>query len=122
MKIFGREPALWIAFLGGLLQLLSVLFLHWSGDTQGAVTAVITALFGLWTAFHVSTDKVLPAILGLAQAGFSLFLAFGGHVPADTQGVVMSFITVAVGMFVRTQVVAPIPQAQALGNRHEVQP
>jgi hypothetical protein len=116
MKVFGREPATWIALFASLLELLSGYFIHWSAGTQGIVIAVITAAFGLWTAFHLPDwrDKVLPAILGFAQAIFALFLAFGADVPASVQGQWMAVITVVVGLFVRTQVTAPVQDPKAV--------
>jgi len=114
MKIFGREPAAWIALFAVLLQLLSSYLIHWSDGTQGVVNAVIVALFGLWTAAHLPAwrDKILPALLGVAQAVFSLLFAFGNDVPAKTQSEWMAFITVVVGLFVRTQVTAPVQSPQ----------
>jgi len=114
MKVFGREPAAWIALLAVVLQLLSSYLIHWSADTQGVVNAVIVALFGLWTAAHLPDwrDKILPALLGLVQAVFALMLAFGADVPATVQSQWMAFITTAVALFVRTQVTAPVQSPQ----------
>jgi hypothetical protein len=110
MKVFGRDPALWIALFAGGLELFSTYVLHFSTELQGTVTAVVVMLFGLWTAAHLPNwgDKILPAILGLAQAIFALALAFGADIPATTQGQWMSFIALLVGAFVRTQVTAPV--------------
>jgi len=114
MKVFGREPAAWIALLAVVLQLLSSYLIHWSADTQGVVNAVIVALFGLWTAAHLPDwrDKILPALLGLVQAVFASMLAFGADVPATVQSQWMAFITTAVALFVRTQVTAPVQSPQ----------
>jgi hypothetical protein len=113
-KVFGREPAAWIALFAVLLQLLSSYLIHWGADVQGVVNAVIVALFGLWTATHLPDwrDKILPALLGLAQAVFALVLAFGDNVSQTTQSQWMALITVLVGLFVRTQVTAPVQSPQ----------
>jgi len=114
MKIFGREPAAWIALFAVVLQLLSSYLIHWSADTQGVVNAVIVALFGLWTAAHLPDwrDKILPAILGVAQAVFALMLAFGADLSSEAQSQWMALITIVVGLFVRTQVTAPVQSPQ----------
>jgi hypothetical protein len=121
VKILGREPAVLIAFLSALLSSVAAFGLNLSPGVQGGVTAVVAAAFGVWTAFHVSQDKILPALLGFAQAGFSLLLAFGLNVPTATQAAVTSLVAVSVAMFVRTQVVAPVGAAPE-GGRHEVVP
>lgn len=108
MKFLNREPAVLIALFASLLQLLGAHLFHFSADTQGVIVAVVTAGFGVWTAFHLTQDKILPAILGFAQAAFSLFLAFGADVPAVDQANILGFVTVVVGLFVRTQVTAKV--------------
>jgi hypothetical protein len=107
MKIFGREPAVVLAIFSALLQALAAFGLNLSPELQGAATAVIAAVFGAWTAFSVAQDKVLPALLGLAQAGFALLLSLGLDVPTTTQVAVSTLVTAVVAAFVRTQVVAP---------------
>lgn len=109
MKVLNREPAVIIAVFAALLQLVGAHLFHFSADTQGVIVAVVTAGFGVWTAFHLSQDSWLPAILGFAQALFSLFLAFGASVPAVDQANILGFVTVVVGLFVRTQVTAKAP-------------
>lgn len=109
MKIFGREPAVVLALFSAVLQVLAVFGLDLSPELQGAVTAVIAAVMGVWTAFQVAQDKILPALLGFAQAGFSLLMAFGLDVSTSTQLAASTLITAAVAAFVRTQVTAPVP-------------
>jgi len=109
MKVFGREPAVVLALISAVLQVLAVFGWNLTPEHQGAVTAVIAATFGVFTAFFVAQDKILPALLGLAQAGFSLLMAFGLDVGTNTQLAVTTLVTAAVACFVRTQVVAPVP-------------
>lgn len=109
MKIFGREPAIVIAFLATLLQVAASLGFGPNPDVQGAIIAVLTAAAGVFTAFKVQADKALPALLGFAQAGFALLLALNFHISADVQSAVAAAIAAAFALFVRTQVVAPVP-------------
>ncbi len=106
---FNREPAVVIGFIATLLQVVASLGLPLSPELQGAVTAVLTAGAGVWTAYKVASDKALPALLGFAQAGFALLLALHFHVSADVQTAVAAAITAAVALFVRTQVTAAVP-------------
>lgn len=109
MKIFGREPAVVLALFSAVLQVLATFGLNLSPELQGAATALIAAVIGVWTAFSVAQDKILPALLGFAQAGFSLLMALGLDYSSETQLAVSTLITAAVAAFVRTQVVAPVP-------------
>lgn len=111
MKIFGREPALVLAFVAVLIQGVSVFLFNLSDGQQGVLNAFAVALVGLATAVKVKTDKLAPAILGFAQAALATGLAFGWHLAADQQTVIMSFVATAVAMFVRTQVEAPVARA-----------
>jgi heme/copper-type cytochrome/quinol oxidase subunit 4 len=108
MKIFGREPAVVIAFIATILQVAASLGLNLSTDLQGAIIAVLAALAGAVTAWKVAADKALPLLLGLAQAGFALLLALHFDVKPDVQSAVAATITAAFALFVRTQVVAPV--------------
>lgn len=107
-KVFGREPAVVIAFLATLLQVAGSLGLSLSVPLQAALIAVLTAGAGVWTAFKVQADKALPALLGFAQAGFALLLALNFDVTTAVQSAVAAAITAAVALFVRTQVTAPV--------------
>jgi hypothetical protein len=111
VKILGREPAVVLAFISALLQAVAAFGLDLSPQLQGAATAVIAAVFGVWTAFNVAQDKILPALLGFAQAGFSLLIALGHDVPTSTQVAISTLLTGAVALFVRTQVTAPVPKS-----------
>ncbi|MFF7725236.1 hypothetical protein [Streptomyces sp. NPDC008001] len=62
-------------------------------------------------------DAIGAAALGLAQAVLALAVGFGLDWNSDRQAVVMSLLTVIVGMFDRTQVTAPTP-APAVPRAH----
>lgn len=106
MKIFGREPALWLALVAALVQGAGLL-LDWSSEQQGAINAVAVAALGVATAWFVS-DGISAAVLGGAQAVLNLVLAFGLNVDTATQAAIMTFVAAVTAMFVRTQVGAPV--------------
>lgn len=111
MKIFGREPAVVIALVATILQVVAALGLPVSTALQGAIIAILTTLAGAVTAWKVSSDKALPFLLGLAQAGFALLLALHFDVKPDVQSAVALAVTAAFTMFIRTQVSAPVSKA-----------
>lgn len=113
MKLFGREPAIWLALFSGLLQVLSAFVLPISTDMQALLGGAVAAVFGLMTAISVAQDKLLPAVVGLAQALLSLAIGFGLDWTSEQQSVLMAFVALVAGSFVRTQVVAPVPPEPA---------
>jgi hypothetical protein len=109
VKIFGREPAMILGAIAAAIQLLSATLLPLSVEQQGVLNAVAVAVIGLVTAAAVSAEKAAPAVLGLVQAVLACALAFGLQMSPETQGAAMAFVTAMVSLFVRTQVVAPVP-------------
>lgn len=105
MRIFAREPALWLALVAALVQGVG-LILDWSIDQQGAINAVAVAVLGAVTAFVVK-DGISAAVLGGVQAVLNLVLAFGLKLDPHAQAAIMTLAAALVGMFVRTQVIAP---------------
>lgn len=112
IKIFGRDPAWWLGVFAAVLMLASN-WLPLTIDQQALVLAVVNAAFGLITALSVSAEKVLPAIVGIFQALFAVFLGFGLNVPVNLQTAIMALVTALGAGYVRTQVVAPV-SAQGL--------
>lgn len=109
MKIFGREPALWLALVATTVQLVAAFVVHLTDEQQGALNFVAAAAVGIITAVAVAREKLTPAILGGVQAVIALGVAFGWHLSAGNQAILMSFAAAVVAMFVRTQVVAKVP-------------
>lgn len=76
-KVFGREPALWIASLSALLAVLVGFGLPGINDAViAALTAFLTAGAAAWTAFHVT--PVAPTVFtGVVSTLAVLLGAFG---------------------------------------------
>lgn len=108
MKIFGREPAFWLNGFALLVAWLSTWFLHLTPEVQSVVNAVAVTLMGLIIAF-MTGDGQVAAIVGLTKALISLGLGFGLHLGDAQQTTLLSLITFIATMFIRTQVVAPVP-------------
>lgn len=108
MTVFGREPAQWLGFARAALVLLSATVVPLTTDEQGTVIAVLAAVFGVVGALSVSVDKAAPLVAGFIEAVLACAVAFGAHLDPNLQGAVMAFVAGAIGMFLRTQVAAPV--------------
>lgn len=106
IKLFGREPAQWLQLISGVLVFLTPI-LHVSADLNGAILAVVTALFGFLTALAVSKEKAAPVVAGLLKALIALALALRFHISPEVQAGAMVLVEAGVGWYLRTQVFAP---------------
>ncbi|MBD0734986.1 hypothetical protein [Streptomyces sp. CBMA29] len=116
MKIFGREPALWLALVAVAVKLSTAFGLDLSDGQQASVNAGAAAVAGVLVA--VSTqDGISAAVLGLLQAGIALAVGFGLHWSPDQQSTVMSFAAALAAMWTRTQVTALVPPVVRAATR-----
>jgi hypothetical protein len=111
MKWFGREPALFLAFIAALVQVGSTFIWHITAEQQAVINAVAVALAGLITAVLVH-DGVQAAVLGLAQAVLSLAIGFGAHIDTGTQSVILAAVSTGLALWVRDRATAPVPASQ----------
>jgi hypothetical protein len=109
-KIFGREPALWLALVAIIVKTGTAFGLHLSVDQQSAINAVAAAAIGLIVA-RIVHNGAPAAILGLTQAVIALAVGFGLHLGADQQALLMSLVSAVVSLVVRALVTAPVPAA-----------
>jgi hypothetical protein len=114
MKVFGREPAVIMAFIASAIAVFSSFVLPLSDTQQGVLNAVDVALFGLITAALVAREKLLPAIMGFVKALIAVGIAFGLHWSPEQQGIVLTLVATFTSLLgVRPQVVASVPPEQA---------
>lgn len=106
-KILGREPAVFWSLVAAV-QLALLQLWPMPHAVNGALNGVVLAGAGLATAAMVSVDKVLPALVGLVQAVFAVYLAFGTPVAETTQTGVLALLAAVAGFFVRQNVEAPV--------------
>jgi hypothetical protein len=109
-KIFGREPALWLALVSILVKMGAAFGLDVTVDQQSAINAAAAAVVGLIVA-RIVHDGTVAAVLGTAQAVMALAVGFGLHLAADRQAIIMSLVSVTLSLVVRSQVTAPVPPA-----------
>lgn len=106
MKLFGRDPALYLALLISVLQLGSSL-LELSSDQQNALSVIATAVFTVALAFTVR--PIQPAVItgGLSTIVTAL-VAFQVEVPADWVSAGNALIVAVLTLVLRLQV-KPVP-------------
>ncbi|RAJ70302.1 hypothetical protein K378_01467 [Streptomyces sp. Amel2xB2] len=109
MKIFGREPALWLGMLAALLKMLTAFGLDVTETQQTLVNAFAAAAVGVILAVVAKVGAVAAAILQAAQAAMALFVGFGLNWGTEKQGMVMAVVAAALALYERTQVEAPVP-------------
>ncbi|MGW2739136.1 hypothetical protein ACWC4D_33675 [Streptomyces sp. NPDC001288] len=107
IKIFGREPAAWLALFAVAVKLFSAFVMTVDVDTQAWVNAVAAAAMGIVIAV-ITKDGMVAAILGFVQAGIALAVGLGVHWDVTTQALVLSAVSLLLGAYDRTQVTAPI--------------
>lgn len=122
--IFGREPAVWVGLLEGVLAALLAFGIGITQESYGPWVMLISALAGLLTAW-LTKDTMLGALIGFAKA-FLVWLAVYGVSLNDQQtGVLIGLIPLIVGFFQRTQtspVAAPIDPSPAQVTRSPLAP
>lgn len=102
MKIFGREPAALIGVVETFLVLLMAFRLGVDQELLGAIMAVVTAGFGVYSAY-VTKDTLLGAAVGLLKSALILAAVFGFTLTADQTAAVIALVTVGLSLFQRTQ-------------------
>lgn len=108
-KVFGREPAMWLAVLGAAWQIVSSFGLHFSAQTQSIVTAIVAAVLGVIVAIRVH-DGIISAVNGLVVAGVSAVSYYCMHWDATDQAKLVSAVMIVLTFFlVRQNVTPPTP-------------
>lgn len=116
-KVYGREPAVWLAAVGAVWQILSAFGLGFDAQLQSIITAVVAAGLGLIVAVQVG-DGVIAAVNGLVVAGVSLASYFAFEWSAETQAKVVGAAMLIIAWFVtRPNVTAPQPAAVSPSGR-----
>jgi len=108
VRIFKREPALWLNLFAAVVAALGAFVVHLTTDQESLLNAGAFAVVGVVVAASTH-DGLSAAVLGLFKALVSLGVGFGLHVAPAQQLVLMTLVAAATSMFVRTQVGAPVP-------------
>lgn len=120
IKIFGREPALWLGFIAALVQSLTAYGFNVSADVQTAVNAVAAAVVAVILAVVLKNGAIGAALMQFASAGMSLLVGLGLNWSADRQSLVMASVAALLALLTRTQVQAPVAETSFERNAPKV--
>ncbi len=114
MKIFGREPSLWIATIGTVLSLVAGFGLDFLTPVQAAlVVVVLNALLGVINA--VAVRPVSPvAFTYFVGAVASLVAAYGVEVSQAQVGLVNGAVLAILALLLRGNVTPQVPTPEAV--------
>lgn len=112
-KILGREPAVLVSVIEAALAL--AISFGWLADIGikgqqdlGVVMAVVAGAAALYVAY-VTHDTMLGVSVGLLKALIALAAVYNLTITLEQTGALIAFLTVAIGLFQRTQT-TPIAQ------------
>ena len=116
IRVFGREPAVFL----GLAEATLALFVVLAGAPLGldanftvVALAVVSAGVGLYSAW--ATEETLLGVgTGLTKALIGLSLYFGLDLSLETQATVVAFTAAAIGFWQRTQTSPVVDRAAFL--------
>lgn len=109
-----REPALLTGLIAALVQLGLSLWTDWSTEQQGLANALVVALGGFAAAAMAGGERAAAALAGVVQSAIALALAFGFAIPPSTQVGVMALVSAVGAAWLRTQLVARVPDGPAI--------
>lgn len=115
MRIFGREPAAWIAAIGSVLTVLAGMNLPGlSAGQASAITAAVSALLIAW-----ATRPVAPALLTAAVSALVALTAEYGTTLPDGVVAGLPAVTLALFALITRSQVSPTSAAGAPVVRRE---
>lgn len=103
MKIFGREPALWVAFIVAALMAVATIGFDWLNAGQAAMAGgFVVAVVAVFT-----TRPVAPGIFtGVVTAAVGLLAAYGTSLP-DSQVVGLNAVVLTLFALITRNQVSP---------------
>lgn len=113
MKLFQREPTLWLAVINAIVIVVGTFGLKFiSGEQAALIVAVINALFAAVNAFAVR--PISPAVFTYAVASIlALAASYGLNVPPETVAAINATIVPILALLTRGQV---SPEETAVSN------
>ena len=103
-----REAAFIPAAVAAAVQLVSVFVFPLSDEMLGLINGAAAFLAGVFTAWAVSYEKGLAALVGFLNALIQIAIGFGAHITTGQQAALAVAFTTLAAAFTRTQVVAPV--------------
>lgn len=104
MKLFGREPALWIGVIQATLGLIVTLGFAWLDATDATnIVATLTALAGVATAISTRPWR-LSIFTGAVSTVAVLFAGYGLNFTQEQVGAVQLILVTVVTLVARNQI------------------
>lgn len=119
-RIFGREQALWLGLVAGVVGVLTGFGVQVDPHVQGGITAVIVFVFGVYNAIKLH-DGLNALVSHIALALFALLAAFGLNWSDHKQALILGGLALAVGFVTRQLSTNPIPATVSPAGRLVVQ-
>lgn len=114
-RIFGREPAYWLALASALIAFVSSTIFPLTVDQQGALNTVVAAVLGVAAAFAMKAEGLVAALVGFFKAAIAAGMAFKLELSPDVQSAFMVLVElVLTGVLIRPNTVAPVPPKAAV--------
>lgn len=110
MKIFGREPAVYIAVIEAALALLVTFQLDGLSAEQSTNILALAVAAGGALAVWTTQDKLLAALSGVGRAVLVLGTSYGLNLSQEQVGLATVAISAVAGVWLRTQT-SPTPTA-----------
>ncbi|GAA4226138.1 hypothetical protein GCM10022254_10170 [Actinomadura meridiana] len=108
MKIWGREPAVWLGLVAVVVQTLVAWGVDLSEGQQAGVNAVASLAVGLAVAVTAAHDRIVPAASGLLVGVLQLAVSFGWDLSQERITTAGALLTAVLAAWLRTQVTAPV--------------
>lgn len=108
MKIFGRDPSVWLTIVAVLVQFLVAWGVNLTEQQQSWINAAATAAMGLLLALTVSHDQIVAAAGGLLGAVLQLGVSFGLDVSQHQIAVAGALLTAVLAAWLHGKVTAPV--------------
>lgn len=110
MKVFGREPAVWLGLVAVAVQFAVAWGVSLSEEQQAGINAVATLAMGLAVAVMSARDQIVPAASGLLVGVLQLAVAFGFDLSQEKIATAGALLTAVLALWLRTQVTAPVAE------------
>jgi hypothetical protein len=115
MKIFGREPALWLEAIKAVVIVLALIIPSLSVDVQNAILVIATAVIALLQGVLVRPFQV-PVITGFVQTVGVAIGAFGLNISPVLLAAVVVMVGALATLVSRVQVTPAADPAQGFGG------
>lgn len=104
MKIFGREPTLWLAVIAAMLSLIGTFGIRWLDAEQAALA--VAALYAVVAAINAYAVRPISPVAFTYAIGalVALAAAYGLNVPQETVGMIGASVVPILALLSRGQV------------------